>query len=79
MALDADAKAQAESGRTGLWVAIAMIAALLGFMVGFGVSARSGVEPGYFEAAEAGGYGVAPSARPKANEDLQKYYENLLK
>lgn len=79
MAREAEAQLQVETARSGLWVAIALVAALLGFIIGYGVSAHTGVEPGYFQAAEAGGYGVAPSAKPKASEELQKYYENLLK
>ncbi len=79
MTSQAEAQAQVDTARSGLWAAIALSAALLGFIVGYAVSARTGIEPGYFEAAEAGGYGVPASAKPKASEDLQKYYENLLK
>ena len=55
-----------------------MISALFGFASGYGVSLRTGIEPGYFEAPEAGGYGVAPSG-PKMSEELKKYYEGLAK
>ena len=70
---------QAEATRVGLWLAIALVAALLGFMIGYGISARTGVEPGYFEAPEAGGYGVSPGTKSKTDPDLKKYYEDLLK
>lgn len=67
-----------ETTRVGLWVAIVVISTLLGFAAGYAVSLRTGVEPGYFEAPEAGGYGVSPSG-PKVSEELRKYYEDLAK
>jgi len=69
---------QGEARRSGLWIAIIVISALVGFAAGYGVSLRTGIEPGYFEAPEAGGYGVAPSG-PKMSEELRKYYEGLAK
>jgi hypothetical protein len=69
---------QGEATRTGLWVAIVVVSSLFGFAAGYAVSARTGVEPGYFEAPEAGGYGVAPSG-PKMSDELRKYYEGLAK
>lgn len=79
MAPEANVRSEAEATRTRLWIAIVVIATLFGFVVGYHVSSRTGVEPGYFDAPEAGGYGVAPSAAPKATEDVRKYYEELLK
>jgi hypothetical protein len=69
---------QGEALRSRLWIAIVVISALFGFAAGYGVSLRTGIEPGYFEAPEAGGYGVAPSG-PKMSEELKKYYEGLAK
>ena len=69
---------QGEALRSGLWTAIVVISALFGFAAGYGVSLSTGIEPGYFEAPEAGGYGVAPSG-PKMSEELKKYYEGLAK
>jgi hypothetical protein len=64
--------------RAGLWTAIVLVVTLFGFVLGYAVSSRTGVEPGYFDAPEAGGYGVAPSA-PKVSEELRKHYEGLMK
>jgi hypothetical protein len=69
---------QGDATRIGLWVAIVVVSALFGFAAGYAMSARTGVEPGYFEAPEAGGYGVAPSG-PKMSDELRKHYEGLAK
>ena len=79
MAQQAGVAPQGEATRMGLWVAIVVISALFGFAAGYAVSARTGVEPGYFEAPEAGGYGVAPSSGPKMSDELRKYYEEIAK
>jgi hypothetical protein len=71
-------RSQGEALSSRLWIAIVVISALFGFAAGYGVSLRTGIEPGYFEAPEAGGYGVAPSG-PKMSEELKKYYEGLAK
>lgn len=78
MAPQSDVRSQHAAPRSGLWIAIVLVATLCGFVAGYGVSLRTGIEPGYFEAPEAGGYGVAPSG-PKMSEDLKKYYEGLAK
>ncbi len=43
------------------------------------MSARTGVEPGYFESAEAGGYGVAEESKPAGDmsKEQQEYYKSL--
>jgi hypothetical protein len=79
MAPEANAGSAAETTRDGLWVANVFVATLLAFIVGYYASVRTGVEPGYFDAPEAGGYGVAPATGPKVSDDLRKYYEQLLK
>ena len=78
MASKRSVRTQGEARRSGPWIAIIVISALFGFAAGYGVSLRTGIEPGYFEAPEAGGYGVAPSG-PKMSEELRKYYEGLAK
>lgn len=67
-----------ERERDALWAAIVALAALLGFLLGYQVSSRTGSEPGYFEAPEAGGYGAAPAPAPKGDE-VRRYYEELLR
>lgn len=73
-----DVRSAGEALRSGLWTAVVLISTLFGFAAGYAVSLRTGIEPGYFEAPEAGGYGVAPSG-PKMSEELRKYYEGLAK
>ncbi len=67
--------------RTGLWVLTTLTTGVLAFFIGYAVSTATGVEPGYFEAAETGGYGAAEESPVGADvsEDVQKYYEDLAK
>lgn len=55
------------------------IATVMAFMLGYNISQSTGVEPGFFEIAEAGGYGAgAESKAPEGlSEDLQQYYQSL--
>ena len=79
MAPHAKIRQDEQTANTGLWAAIVLIATLFGFVLGYSVSTRTGVEPGYFDAPEAGGYGVAPTAAPGMTEELRKHYEGLMK
>lgn len=66
--------------RTALWVMIVVVASVCAGLLGYAISSRTGVEPGYFEAAEAGGYGAAAGDGGGAeglDPELQKYYESL--
>ncbi len=64
--------------KTGLWIAIAVAVGLLGFVSGYAASSATGIEPGYFEAAEAGGYGGAVEEKVEGiDADLQDYYKEL--
>ncbi len=67
--------------RTVLWALTALTTGVLAFFIGYAVSTATGVEPGYFEAAETGGYGAAEEGPVAADvsEDIQKYYEELAK
>ena len=66
----------------GILIALVAVGTMLGFLLGFNVSSNTGVEPGFFETAEAGGYG-AGSGGSKAteglSEDLADYYNDLAK
>lgn len=66
--------------RTALWVLTVVVGSFLAGLLGYATSSRTGVEPGYFEAAETGGYG-APAADESGlkdlDPDLQEYYNNL--
>ncbi len=65
--------------KTSLWITITLAAILLGFLAGYSISARTGVEPGYFETAEAGGYGAGSgsAAVEGISEEDQEYYKQL--
>jgi len=63
-----------------LWAAIAVVATVLSFMFGYVMSARSGIEPGFFLTAEAGGYGAPPKAATEGmSEEMRKHFESLTK
>lgn len=65
--------------KTSLWVAITLAANLLGFLIGYSISTATGVEPGYFETAEAGGYGAGAesTATEGISAEEQEYYKGL--
>lgn len=49
------------------------------FLAGWTISSGTGVEPGFFEAPEAAGYGVsAKAAVPEGiSSEMQEYYDKL--
>ncbi len=65
--------------RTRLWVMTVAVAGAVAFLLGYAISSQTGVEPGYFEAAETGGYGVpSKDTGGQALEGKMKdYYRNL--
>lgn len=65
--------------KSQLWVMTVAVAFLLTALVGYNISTHTGVEPGYFEAPEAGGYGAgAEAAAPEGiTSELQNYYQDL--
>lgn len=62
-----------------LWIAIVATAFLLSYLLGYMVSAETGVEPGFFEKPEAGGYGAGAeaSAAPGLDQSLQDHYSDM--
>lgn len=64
--------------KTSVWIALAVIVCVLGFFAGYKASYKTGIQPGYFEAAEAGGYGGGGGAEGM-DKATQEYYKNLLK
>jgi hypothetical protein len=65
--------------KTAHWVLIAVAAWVLGFAGGYKTSSSSGIQPGYFEAAEAGGYGSAEVTIEGISKEVQDYYKDLYK
>ena len=64
--------------RTSLWIAVIAAAGGLAFLAGFIISKRTGVEPGYFTAVEAAGYGARPSGSGSGlTKEQEKYYREL--
>lgn len=65
--------------KSQLWVMIVAVSCLLAAMIGYSISSSTGVEPGYFEAPNAGGYGAgAEGAGPEGiSSEVQDYYNNL--
>lgn len=66
--------------RTAYWVMIAVAVWTVSFAAGFAASSATGVQPGYFEAAEAGGYGGGGDAAVEGiDQTTQDYYKDLYK
>jgi hypothetical protein len=66
----------------GILTALVGVGAVFGFLLGFNISTNTGVEPGFFEIAEAGGYGAGAGgakAPEGLSEDLAEYYSDLAK
>lgn len=59
---------------------LVLVATLVAGLLGFNLSDNTGVEPGFFEIAEAGGYGagVESKAPEGLSEDLADYYSDLV-
>jgi len=64
---------------TFLRTAIILAAFSVGFLLGYSISSDTGVEPGYFEAAETGAYGSALKPPPSIgiSEEDEEYYKSL--
>lgn len=62
-----------------IWTAVVACGFLLAFLAGYNISIGTGVEPGYFEAPEAGGYGAGAESKAPAgiSEEMQDYYKEL--
>jgi len=66
--------------KNNLWVLITLVAGLLGFLLGYSMSSSTGVEPGFFEAVEAGSYGGGGGQETTEgiSEEDQEYYRKLM-
>lgn len=65
--------------KNNLWASVIVASAFLAFFVGWNISVGTGVEPGFFEAPSAAGYGAgAESAAPEGvSEEMAEYYKEL--
>lgn len=62
----------------GLIIAVAF---LLAFLLGYNISAKTGVEPGFFQAPGAAGYGAGTEGKAPVgmDKDLMQHYKDLQK
>lgn len=65
--------------KTNLWITLAVVVGLLGFFAGYKASYSTGMQPGYFEAAEAGGYGGGGDKVEGLDKATTDYYKSLQK
>jgi len=65
--------------KKNLWLLITLAAGLLGFLAGYSLSSSTGVEPGFFEAVEAGSYGGGGGEETTEgiSAEDQEYYRKL--
>jgi len=65
--------------KTGFWILLAAVVGLAGATAGYALSSKSGVQVGYFESAETGGYGSTGDTVEGIDTQTQNYYKNLYK
>ena len=61
------------------WTLIILVTCLFSFLLGWNISVGTGVEPGFFEAPSAAGYGAgAEGGAPEGvSEEMADYYKDL--
>ncbi|MDX1763054.1 MAG: hypothetical protein R3231_01905 [bacterium] len=64
--------------KSAQWLIVLLASAGLSFYTGYQVSAKSGSEPGYFDAVEAAGYGGGSEGVEGVSQELADYYKSLL-
>lgn len=60
------------------WSLVLLATAGLCFFTGYQVSAKSGSEPGYFDAVEAAGYGGSSESVEGVSSEMADYYKSLV-
>lgn len=65
--------------KTSIWFLLAAVIWAVGVAAGYVVSSKSGVQVGYFEAGEAGGYGSTGDSVEGIDKQTQDYYKDLYK
>ena len=63
------------------WIVLIAISLVVSFLIGFGVSYVSGIQPGYFEKKEAPAYGVSggEGLGVDLDKEVEDYFKNLYK
>jgi hypothetical protein len=60
------------------WFTVIAIIVAVSFLGGYQLSARTGSEPGYFEAVAAAGYGGGGEGKLKGlSDEMHEYYKSL--
>ena len=65
--------------KTGVWILLAAVMGVVGVAAGYVVSSKSGVQVGYFESADSGGYGSTGDSVEGIDTQTEDYYKNLYK
>jgi len=65
--------------KSGAWFLMAVVMWAIGFAGGYVLSAKTGTEPGYFDAVEAAGYGGGSEGVKGISAEMNEYYKDLLK
>jgi hypothetical protein len=65
--------------KTWLWILLAAVIWVIGATAGYAVSSKTGFQVGYFEAADAGGYGSTSDSVEGIDKQTQDYYKDLYK
>jgi hypothetical protein len=63
--------------KTGFWILLTAVIGIIGATAGYALSSKSGVQVGYFESAEAGGYGSAGDSVEGIDTKTLDYYKGL--
>lgn len=64
------------------WLALLLVLFTVAFLIGFNSSYGDGIQPGYFEKAEAPAYGVSDGGEGlgvEMDEDIEKFFKDLYK
>ena len=62
----------------GPQILVILVIAICSFYGGYTISARTGTEPGYFDAVEAAGYGGGGGEKIEGiSDEMNKYYQSL--
>ncbi len=64
--------------KSGFQYLVILVTAMVCFAAGYTLSARTGTEPGYFEAVEAAGYGGGGGEKIEGlSDEMNRFYQSL--